>query len=92
MNWQVQLLGRKILINYVIIYRVVLPATIHGEITLSKAMNVEETLRKAISKKQNQSQTIALLENCIAICLQTIWVVLIVYLGPYLSGIRDFKE
>ena len=74
------------------VYRVVLPATIHGEITLSNAMNVEETLRKMISRKQKLSQTVALLENSTAICLQIIWVVLIVYLVPYLSGIRDFKE
>ena len=75
-----------------IICRVVLPATIHGEITLSNTMNVEETLKKTISRKQKQSKIIALLENTTAICLQVIWIVSIVYLAPYLSGIRDFKN
>ena len=67
--------------------RIVLPATIHGEIVKNDQIIQKEHFKKMISQKRKQMQYLAVFYNLLALVLQFVWIGLLVWIAPFVSGI-----
>ena len=67
--------------------RVMLPATLQGEIVKTNDMSDETFLKKAIRIKKRQLQYLAVLYDVLALAIQFVWIGCLIWITPYISGI-----
>ena len=73
-------------------YRIVLPATTKGEVVITSPQYLQRKICHLIEKKQQHQKVISFLENLLAILLLLVWVTGLIYIKPFISGIRDYSD
>ena len=72
--------------------RIILPATTQGEVVIASPQDFQKKIRQLIEKKQSRQKMISTIENLLAVLLVVFWVVGLIYIKPFISGIRDYSD